>query len=135
MTDREVFEQRRMAVANEILEHPERFDMETWGTRNRNSKNSNACGTTACLAGTAALLAEAQGLVKTVWAKNAWDDLELNLRDVKDLTTGKVQMVEDFAMDYLGMNDSCLFHRVGMDDERAAKALLEEPYVDDEIDS
>ena len=124
MTDRETYERRRMAVANHILEHPEEFDMNTWGYQ-------SACGTVACLAGTAVLQAATEGLCQPVWT--AHGDTTTALKYARRPGWEGFATISRFARDYLGMTPSgtSLFHRHELDPEHAAKALLELPYVEE----
>jgi hypothetical protein len=127
MTTRYEFEQRRHEVADYILEHPNEFDMSTFGVR------TNACGTVGCIAGTAAFIAEAAGKVELDWSSDLLDRENL---DVVVHANGEAMDVDDFAMEYLGMTSTKMFYDSSLAvPEKAAKALLEEPYVDDEIDS
>ena len=125
MTDQETYEQRRMAVANHILEHPKEFDMNTWGYQ------GTACGTVACLAGTAVLQAASEGLCSLVWSEHSPGVQALKL--VRRPGHNGFASVSQFARDYLGMTslDSQLFHRYYLTPEEAAKALLELPYVEE----
>ena len=125
MTDQQTFEARRMAVADHILAHPEEFDMNTWGYQ-------SACGTVACLAGTAVLQAAAEGLCQPVWA--AHNSTTMALKLVRRPGREGFAPVSTFARDYLGMerSDIHLFHQYELDPEHAAKALLELPYVKEE---
>jgi hypothetical protein len=124
VTDQQEYERRRMAVANHILEHPEEFDMNTWGYQ-------SACGTVACLAGTAVLQAAAEGLCQPVWT--AHNSTTMALKLVRRSGREGFAPVSNFARDYLGMTPSGaqLFHRYEHDPEHAAKALLELPYVEE----
>jgi len=56
VTSREVYEARREAVAAAITQNPEQFNMGQW-------VELTACGTTYCMAGWAAVVAQAQGVV------------------------------------------------------------------------
>lgn len=125
MTDQQTFEARRMAVANHILEHPEEFDMNTWGYQ-------STCGTVACLAGTAALQAAAQDLCTPVWTQHGSG---VNaLKYVRRPGRAGFAPISTFAREYLGMTafGANLFHRYELTPEQAAKALLEEPYVEEQ---
>lgn len=126
MTDQETYEQRRMAVANHILEHPKEFDMNTWGYQ------GTACGTVACLAGTAALQAASEGLCDLVWTEHSQGVQALKL--VRRPGRNGFASVSQFARDYLGMHPAStqLFHRYELTPEQAAKALLEEPYCEEQ---
>ncbi len=127
MTTRYEFEQRRHEVADYILEHPDEFDMSTFGMR------TNACGTVGCIAGTAAFIAEVAGHVELRWSP---DFLYRENLDIAVRTNGEEMDVDDFAALYLGMTSTKMFYDSSLAvPEKAAKALLEEPYVDDEIDS
>jgi hypothetical protein len=124
VTDQQEYERRRMAVANHILEHPEEFDMNTWGYQ-------SACGTVACLAGTAVLQAAAEGLCQPVWP--AHNSTTMAVKLVRRSGREGFAPVSHFARDHLGMTPAGaqLFHRYELDPEHAAKALLELPYVEE----
>lgn len=108
----EVFEQRRRGLADHILEHPEEFDMDTWGYQ-------HSCGTVACLAGNAALQAAREGLCKITWLPGGLNVIKAD---------GIANFVDRFARGYLGLVDNKLFYRFDLTAETAAKALLEAPY-------
>lgn len=76
-------------VMDHVAVHPEEFDMSVWVRRDH-------CGTTACLAGTVALLSGA----------------ELNFRllgnEAARLTSG--ECVDDYAQRVLGLTDDEAFH-------------------------
>jgi hypothetical protein len=127
VTQREVFEWRRREVADRILADPEHFDMYVWGTR------SPQCGTNACLAGHAILLAEEEGKCTPVWREQGFGSAEMRAVKVYSKGLMDIESLEDFAMDYLGMTNGCLFHELDMGAEEAAKALLEEPYDEEAI--
>lgn len=120
MTDQETFEARRMAVADEILDRPENFNMFLWASK-------TACGTVACLAGTAALQAQREGLCQTLWESVGYGEERLKFVALPD---GSLQRVGLWAYDYLGLTDrdAQLFGRFEMTPEVAAKALLEAAY-------
>lgn len=121
-TTQEEYESRRMAVADWLLGHPDEFDMLGWGHR-------NSCGTTACIAGTAVLIAEREGKCNAIWGPvasggEALDVVEV-LGDAPKLTT-----IRTFAQEYLGLPyETNLFIRFELTNEQAAKELLEEPYL------
>lgn len=121
MTTHAEFEQRRHEVADYILEHREEFDMSTFGTK-------TACGTVACLAGTAALLASEQGLVTLEWLRyDEGKTSELAGVTLPDGTDARLDVWA--AFDYLGLTSTALFFDDLIDDpELAAKALLDAPY-------
>lgn len=121
MTTRAEFEQRRHEVANYILDHPEEFDMATFGTK-------MACGTVACLAGTAAFLASGRGLVRLEWLHyDEGKTSELAGVTLPDGTDARLDVWA--AFDYLGLTSTGLFFDDNIDDpELAAKALLDAPY-------
>lgn len=125
MTTRAEFEDRRLELANHILEHPEEFDMSTFGTK-------TACGTTACLAGTAALLAADKGLVRLNWCIS---DVSGNA-DLPSVTepSGLFDLpVDTWACDYLGLPSAGIFYDDSIDDpELAVKALLDQSYYEEE---
>lgn len=121
METQEVYETRRMEVADYILEHPEEFNMGTFGQK-------SPCGTTACIAGTAILLAERQGLAQTTWFES-WDPQVTLMGVVTDLETHNVFNMSAFARDYLGLSRTTLFYVGPFSPEEAAKELLAEPYI------
>lgn len=120
MTDQQTFEARRMAVADEILERPENFNMYLWASK-------TACGTVACLAGTAALQAQREGQCQTVWESQGYGEQRLKYVALPD---GSAQRVGIWARDYLGLTEvsAALFGQFELTPETAAKALLEAPY-------
>lgn len=124
MTDQQTFEARRMAVADEILERPENFNMFLWGHR-------TACGTVACLAGTAALQAQREGLCQIIWEHALPGGERLKYVQVPD---GNVYHIGPWARDYLGLTEASarLFSQFHLTPETAAKTLLEEPYRTEE---
>lgn len=113
MDNQEMFEQRRMELADRILAHPNKFKMSLWGYR-------TSCGTVGCLAGHAALQAEDEGLCTISWLGSSFDSVALPNEMRKN--------VDDFARDYLGLPNRNLFYQFSLTPETAAKALLEAPY-------
>ena len=129
MTTREEYERRRMMVADHILEHPSEFDMNVFGYR------GPSCGTTACIAGTAVIQVEKQGLCELHWGGS--DTSGAAGLGERLTVTGPVgvQYAEDldlFAREYLGLTSHNIFYDFGLTPEGAAKGLLEEPYVSDD---
>ncbi len=128
-TSREEFERRRMLVAaDRILEHPEQFDMGTWGYR------GSACGTAACIAGTALLVAEQEGLGDALWSYERTGSLEGEKLDGFRPKGGTAWFtVDEYGTEYLGMQPwSELFQDLSLGVEDAAKRLLDEPYFDED---
>lgn len=126
MTTQEQYEQRRMAVADWLLNRPDNFNMLAWGRR-------DSCGTTACIAGTAALVAERQGECVAIWTPNISGGEKLDYVAVLG-GPADVRTVRSFAADYLGLpEETNLFIRFDLTNEQAAKELLEEPYVEGEL--
>lgn len=114
----EIYHQRRQELASRIIERPEEFDMATWG-------QETACGTTACLAGTAVMMAAEKGLCEVSWDRS-WGGAKAIRMTVK---VGKrVEPLSFFAQQYLGLESWGLFYGVWFDAEEAAKKLLDEPY-------
>lgn len=116
----EIFEQRRQELAAHIIGHPDEFNMASWGQR-------TACGTTACLAGWAVLLAEKEGLCNVSWDRDHFmgpgERMHMTVRvgnEVKPLST--------YAQEYLGLENWGLFYAIFADAPEAAKKLLDEPY-------
>lgn len=118
----EVYEARRMEVADYILEHPEEFNMRLFGKR-------ELCGTVACIAGTAAVLAERQGLVRIRWEPYPGGLDVMGAVTYGLPCTDQLRSIDLFARDYLGLRSTVLFYRMDLTPERAAKELLEEPYI------
>ena len=114
------FEQRRHELANHILEHRDEFDMATFGTK-------TFCGTTACLAGTAAVLASRRGEVSLYWeASEVCRNEELS---GAILPNGNHLPIDSWAYLHLGLTSTSIFYDDTIDEpEAAAKALLDEPY-------
>lgn len=115
----ETFEQRRMALADYILEHPGEFDMDYWGYR-------TACGAAGCIAGNAVFQAVREGLCHPMWFR-----VHANRAGFEAVTRsdGSTQSVAQFAQDYLDLPDKGLFSGFDLTPETAAKALLEAPYL------
>ena len=131
MTTREEYERRRMELADHILAHPTEFVMSHFGAR-------TSCGTTGCIAGNAAYLAEKNGQCEVWWADVSSTLLEPGfsgsaavLNGVIDLN-GRRHHIGQWACEYLGLESCSLFYNMDLTPETAAKALLEEPYVTDE---
>lgn len=122
-TDREVYEGRRMELADFLVAHPDDFDMSAWGYR-------NACGTVACIAGHAAILGAEQGMCEIAWMATTdhGPDLELDLK----VETPDGDRLDVWAKEYLGMTSTHLFYNYDLNAEEAAKALLDEPYITEE---
>lgn len=125
MTQREEYERRRHELADHMLEHPQEFDIGTFGEQ-------TACGTTACIAGTAAFLAANQGLLELNWhPRNPFGVSQLQMHVT--LPDGSTPDVDDWAKEYLGLRSTSMFYDgLLRDAEIAAKTLLEAAYVDDE---
>lgn len=121
MTSRAEFEQRRHELADHILTHPEKFDMSTFGTK------GPACGTVACLAGTAGLLAAQRGEVQLVWTPaDECANADLNAVTLPD---GSSLPIDSWAFLHLGLTSTGIFYEDTIDEpELAAKAILEAPY-------
>ena len=126
MTDRATYQQRREELAAHILEHPKEFAIEVFGVR-------TPCGTTACIAGTAALLAQKQGLCVVNWHPADEDDEDHEERMALSVTAGTERRdVDHWARDYLGLISSALFYDMSLwMPELAADAILKAPYVVD----
>lgn len=125
MTTREEYEQRRMEVADELIEHPENFDMLVWGRRTE-------CGTVACIAGTAALVAAKQGHCTPFWQRMSPTMHDLRFVSLPRAEPYPVQAVRSFAAEYLGLpEETNLFVRFELTNEEAAKELLSAPYVEE----
>jgi hypothetical protein len=124
-TTREEYERRRHELADHMLEHPQEFDIGTFGEQ-------TACGTTACIAGTAAFLAANQGLLELNWYEpSAFGVSQLRLQVT--LSDGSMPDVDDWAKEYLGLRSTSMFFDGSLHDaEIAAKTLLEAAYVDEE---
>lgn len=128
-TDREVYEGRRMELADFLVAHPADFDMLAWGYRT--TRWGNVCGTVACIAGHAAILGAEQGVCHVTWmAMDHSRDLELDLKI--ETADGDRMDVDDWAKQYLGMTSTNLFYNYDLNAEEAAKALLDEPYITEE---
>lgn len=125
MTDRETYERRRMEVADELIEHPENFDMLVWGRRTE-------CGTVACIAGTAALVAAKQGHCTPFWQRMSPTMHDLSYVALSGDAPYQFQAVRSFAAEYLGLPEGTnLFVRFDLTNEEAAKELLSAPYVEE----
>lgn len=125
MATREEYERRRMELADHILEHPEEFRMEVWGVR-------NSCGTTGCLAGTAAMLAEKQGLCTVGWDWDSWGGRQQYVMAMHvETNAGRRMLLAWFARDYLGLESTTIFYAGPQNAELAVKRLLKEPYVEE----
>lgn len=134
MTTREEYEQRRMQVADYLIEHPGEFLMTCFGYRSDGQWTSRdgksiACGTVGCIAGTALLRAEEAGALRTVWAETRPGNWMLNHVVMDD---GIVD-IDTAAAEYLGLSHrSGLFYDFSITNaEVAAKRLLDEPYVNE----
>lgn len=127
MTDRATYQRRREELAAHILEHPEEFAIEVFGVR-------TPCRTTACIAGTAALLAQDQGLCMVNWHPVDEDGEE---HMVLSMTSGTERRdIDLWARDYLGLTSTSLFYNMGLwTPELAANAILNAPYVGDGVSS
>lgn len=114
-----------MEVADELVAHPENFDMFVWGRRTK-------CGTAACIAGTAALVAAKQGHCSLLWQRISLTIEDLRYVSLPRVTPYPVQAVRSFAAEYLGLPEATnLFVRFELTNEEAAKELLAAPYVEE----
>lgn len=132
MTQREVYEWRRRIVADRIIADTEHFNMKVWGLRGGELEDKPVCGTVACLAGTAALVAEELRECRTVW-RDFGPDIGAELRAVVPSgSLGLPVRIDVWAQEYLGLVEAGLFYATKLSPEQVAKALLEdEPYVED----
>lgn len=130
MTDRATHQERREELAAYILAHPERFAMEVFGAR-------SACGTTTCIAGTAALLAQDRGLCTVEWCQVNDDDEDDREHMRLSVFSGSERRDIDYwAKDYLGLTNRNMFYNMDLwKPELAAEAILNAPYVQDEVES
>lgn len=127
MADRATYQQRREELAAYILAHPQEFCIDLFGVR-------SACGTTACIAGTAALLAQEQGLCTVLWHPAEIKDGQEQM--VLWLVTGnkRRQELDRWAQAYLGLPNTSLFYRLSLRmPEHAAEAILSAPYAEDGV--
>lgn len=134
VTTREEFEQRRIALADHLIEHPGDFLMTCFGYRSEVAWKSRSganveCGTVGCIAGTAIFLAQDAGLMQAVWSEVRSGNWMLDHVNVD----GELTDIATAAADYLGMNPRTgLFYDFSITNaEEAAKRLLEEPYIED----
>ncbi len=137
MTAREIYQQRRQAVVDQITRHPESFAMDSWVAPGEGP--DPLCGTTCCIAGWAALhrtdiklAARPFGEVLFLWTS---DDVPV------------AGLLEAAAADWLGIPEEAaghLFWGEFVPDDRflrdvtpdeAAAALMAAPYVEEAPDA
>ena len=124
MTDRATYQERREELAAHILEHPEEFDMALFGVR-------TPCKTTACIAGTAALLAQERGLCIVDW-HTADEDGEEHMA-LSIVAGAERRDIDLWARDHLGLTSTSMFYDTGLwTPELAANAVLRARYAGDE---
>lgn len=116
MTTEDIYRERREAVAERITANPHRFDMNHWS-------DSDACETTYCIGGWAAVVANDRGEANYIGGPDVY-------------VFGQRRGVGTWATEWLGLNYGLLSHMSDLFEssaphqtpEDAALALKEAPY-------